>query len=103
MVNLIVQAILNALGEAEDPDLCDYYELNKKNSDAIHLDADSDPEQVELDTETFKNEGDVVLGDELTLEEKEKEEAMSSPLKKVRSWYSTLTSSHSLSATIHYH
>ena len=50
VVNLIVQAILSALGKADNPDTCDYYKLNKKNSDAVHLNADADPDQVELDT-----------------------------------------------------
>ena len=88
VVNLIVQAILSALGEADNPDACDYYELNKKNTDAVHLDADADPDQVELDTETFEKGGEGTEAvEELTPEELEKIAAMKSPLKKVSFFY----------------
>ena len=79
-----MQEILSALGEADNPDTCGYYELNKKNSDAVHLDADADPDQVELDTKTFERGGEgAKVVEELTLEEFEKIAAMKSPLKKV--------------------
>jgi hypothetical protein len=41
VVNLMVQAILAALGEADNPDEVDYYTLNKEQP--LHLDIDADP------------------------------------------------------------
>lgn len=80
VVNLVVQAILCALGEAEDPEANDYYDQNKNRS--IHFDANTDPDQVELDNEEFL---DIDDKDEepLSLEEEEKRQAQKSCLSKV--------------------
>jgi len=43
VVNLVVQAILTALGEADDPDNIDYCSLNKEQP--FHLDINTDPDQ----------------------------------------------------------
>jgi hypothetical protein len=39
VINLVVQAMLHAINEAEDPDVNDYFELHK--SEPIHLDDES--------------------------------------------------------------
>jgi hypothetical protein len=83
VVNLVVQAVLAELGEADDPDDIDYFMLNKEQ--AIHLDIDTDPDQLELNEEEFDDE----LDDEeespesMNLEEAEKMKGTKSPLAKV--------------------
>jgi hypothetical protein len=83
VVNLIVQAILAALGEADNPDEVDYYTLNKEQP--LHLDIDVDPDQIELDSEEFQDEGEDEMTHEenITLEEEEKLKATESLLSKV--------------------
>ena len=84
VVNLVVQAILAALGEVDDPDEIDYYSLNKEQP--FHLDIDTDPDQVELDNEEFEDraaEGEVVDWENISMEEEEKMKATKSPLSKV--------------------
>lgn len=85
VVNLVVQAILAALGEADDPDEIDYYTLNREQP--LHLDIDANPEQIELDREKFPDEvedGTATTPEEnITLEEEEKLKATESPLSKV--------------------
>jgi len=83
VVNLVVQAILAALGEADDPDEVDYYTLNKEQP--LHFDIDADPDQIELDSEEFQDVEDEMTHEEnITLEEEEKLKATASPLSKVR-------------------
>ena len=53
VINLVVQAFLAVLNEADDPDLTDYYELSKQLS--IHLNIDDDEDQQALDNETIKD------------------------------------------------
>lgn len=53
VINLVVQAILASLREADDPDNVDYYSLNKEQP--FHLGIDTDPDQVALDDEEFDN------------------------------------------------
>jgi len=79
----VVQDILATLGEADNPDDIDYYSLNKEQ--LFHLDINTDSDQVELDNEEFKNDGE---GDEedlenITMEEEEKLKATASLLSKV--------------------
>jgi hypothetical protein len=87
VVNLVVQAILAALGEADDPDEVDYYTLNKEQP--LHLDISADPDQVELDAEEFQDEevvndeDEVAPEENIILEEEEKQKATESPLSKV--------------------
>ena len=84
VVNLVVQAILAALGEADDPDNVDYYTLNKEQP--LHLDINADPDQVELDKEVFQDNEEDNLDDvveNITLEDEEKQKATGSPLAKV--------------------
>jgi hypothetical protein len=83
VVNLVVQAILAALGEADNPDEVDYYTLNKKQP--LHLDIDADPDQIELDSEEFQDEVDdeTTPEENIMLEEEEKLKATESPLSKV--------------------
>lgn len=82
VVNLVVQAILAALGEADDPDEVDYYTLTKEQP--LHLDIDADPDQIELDSEEFQDEDDETTPEEnIMLEEEEKLKATESPLSKV--------------------
>jgi len=80
VVNLVVQAILAALGEADNPDNVDYYTLNKEQP--LHLNIDADPDQAELDCEEFQDE-DADADDNIMLEEEEKLKATESPLSKV--------------------
>ncbi|KAJ7572408.1 hypothetical protein C8J56DRAFT_709855, partial [Mycena floridula] len=42
VVNLVVQDILASLGEADDPDICDYHAINKDKP--VHFDPDTDEE-----------------------------------------------------------
>jgi hypothetical protein len=62
VVNLVVQDILAALGEADAPDNIDYYSLNKEQP--FHLDIDTDSDQVALDNEEFEDEGEDDAGGE---------------------------------------
>ena len=78
IINLVMQTILAALGEADDPDDIDYYVLNKEQS--LHLDIDTDPEQCELDEEQFPKEMDEDEDENIILEEEEKPKATASPL-----------------------
>lgn len=83
VINLVVQAILHAIGEADNPDITDYYTLNKENP--IHHDVENDPEQVEMDQEEFEEteDGAPEVPDPITLEEEEKLKASKSSLSKV--------------------
>jgi hypothetical protein len=83
IVNLVVQDILAALGEADAPDNIDYYSLNKEQP--FHLDIDTDSDQVALDNEEFEDEGEDDAPDlqNITMEEEEKLKAKASPLSKV--------------------
>ena len=85
VVNLVVQAILASLGEADDPDEVDYYTLNKEQP--FHLDIDADPDQIELDSEEFQDEpeedNEMASDENIVLEEEEKSKATKSPLSKV--------------------
>jgi hypothetical protein len=83
VVNLVVQAILAVLGEADNPDAVDYYTLNKEQP--LHLDIDPDPDQIELDSEEFQDEVDdeTTPEENIMLEEEEKLKATESPLSKV--------------------
>ena len=83
IVNLVVQAILATLGEADNPDKVDYFTLNKEQP--LHLDINVDPDQVGLDNEEFQDEEDdeAVPEENITLEDEEKLKAMESPLSKI--------------------
>jgi hypothetical protein len=83
VVNLVVQAILAALGEADNSDEVNYFTLNKEQP--FHLDIDADPDQIELDREEFQDEeeDETTPEENITLEE-EKLKATESPLSKVR-------------------
>ena len=82
----MVQAILAALGEVDNPDEIDYYSLNKEQP--FHFNIDTDPDQVELDNEEFEDhaEGEVVDWENITMEEDEKMKATESLLSKVCSF-----------------
>jgi hypothetical protein len=85
VVNLVVQAILASLREADDPDKVDYYTFNKDQP--FHLDIDADPDQIELDSEEFQDEpekdDEMASGGNIMLEEEEKSKATKSLLSKV--------------------
>ena len=83
VINLVVQAILTALGEADDPDNIDYYSLNKEQP--FHLDINTDPDQVALDNKVFEGDAEEDL-ENITMEEEEKLKATESPLSKVCSY-----------------
>ena len=83
VVNLVVQAILATLGEADNLDEVDYYTLNKEQP--LHLDIDTDPNQIELVSEEFQDEVDdeTTPEENIMLEEEEKLKATESPLSMV--------------------
>jgi hypothetical protein len=82
IVNLVVQDILSALGEADDPDNIDYFTLNKDQP--LHFDIDTDPDQLELDNEEFSSAADDDdTPDNIVLEEGEKLKATKSLVSKV--------------------
>ena len=82
----MVQAILAALGEVDNPNEIDYYSLNKQQP--FHLNIDTNPDQVELNNEEFEDhaEGELVDWENITMEEDEKMKATESPLSKVYSF-----------------
>jgi len=82
IVNLVIQDILAALGEADDPDGINYYSLHKEQP--FHLNIDTNSDQVVMDNEEF--EDDMEESDEpenISMEEEEKLKATLSPLSKV--------------------
>lgn len=87
VVNLVVQAILATLGEADNPDDVDYYTLNKEQP--LHLDINADPDQIALDQEEFPDDieddsdAETSLEENIMLEEEEKLKATDSVLSKV--------------------
>jgi len=80
IVNLVVQSILTTLGEANDPQNNDHFLLNK--AQPLHLDINSDPDQVALDHEEF-DDADDDIEESVGVEDKEKISTMQSPLSKV--------------------
>jgi len=80
VVNLIVQALLHAMEEADNPDVNDYFKSTKDSSS--HYNIDEDSEQMELDKEKDIYDGTEV-GDDIELDDKEREVAGQSPLKRV--------------------
>lgn len=82
VVNLVVQSILAALGEANKPEDIDHFLLNK--AQPFHLDIDNEPDQVELDHEEFNDDAEDDIKENVAMEDEEKPSAMRSPLSKVR-------------------
>lgn len=81
-INLIVQAMLFAMDEADDPDKIDNYLADK--SAPVHYDVDNDQDQRELDEEEFDDPMDTELEDQnIDLLEEESALATQSPLKRV--------------------
>ena len=84
VVNLIVQAFLAAMDEADSPDDIDYFLLHKESP--IHYDPDDDEDHIAMESEDVDLEAMDVNGDEVLdiAEEKAIEEIQhSSPLKRV--------------------
>jgi hypothetical protein len=84
VVNLIVQAFLAAMDEADSPDDIDYFLLHKESP--IHYDPDDDEDHTAMESEDVDLEAMDVDGDEVLdiAEEKAIEEIQhSSPLKRV--------------------
>lgn len=87
VVNLVVQAILAGLDEADDPDSVDYFTLHKGSP--IHYDIDADENQATLESEPMDVEADEACNVEevsiLDAAEKEMVENVeaSTPLKRV--------------------
>lgn len=87
VVNLVVQAILAGLDEADDPDKVDYFTLHKGSP--IHYDIDADENQATLESEPMDVEADEACEVEevnnLDAAEKEMVENVeaSTPLKRV--------------------
>ncbi|KAG6839502.1 hypothetical protein C0991_002004, partial [Blastosporella zonata] len=53
VINLVIQAMLFVMEEADNPSICNYYEVDK--SAPIHYDPSNDDEQSELDKEPFED------------------------------------------------
>ena len=87
IVNLVIQAILATLKEADNPNDFDYYTLNKEQP--LHLDINANPNQVALDQEEFPDDVEddsdakTSLEENIMLEEEEKLKATDSVLSKV--------------------
>lgn len=79
VVNLVVQALLHDLDEANDPDQDDYFESSKDQPQ--HYDAESDEDQIALEQEEFDDVMDPE--EEILLDNEEKMVATQSPLKRV--------------------
>lgn len=86
VVNLVVQKILAALEEADDPDVFDYYEVMKDIP--IHYNINEDKELKVLENEEYEPEDEADdpenSSEELFDKEEIEKDANSSPLKKVR-------------------
>lgn len=61
VINLVVQAFLHAIDEAVDPEVEDWYELNK--DEPIYYDISKDPDQIELEDEEIPkgDKGGIVI------------------------------------------
>ena len=84
VVNLVVQAILSALSEAENPDNIDYYTVDGKHA-PVHSDPTQDLEQLELENKVFTEETKKVAArsENIEVDNEEKAVACSSALSKV--------------------
>ena len=56
VINLVVQAFLFGINEGDDPEMDDWYELNKDAP--VHFDINKDEEQQALDNEVLEGDGD---------------------------------------------
>ena len=56
VVNLVVQAILYELGEAEDPEKNNYYAQNRDK--LVHFDPSTNPDQAESDNKEFDDDSE---------------------------------------------
>ena len=74
IVNLVVQLILAALGEADNPKDNNHFLLNK--AQPFHLDIDNDLDQVALDWEEFDDDGEGDIEENVGIEDEEKQSAM---------------------------
>jgi hypothetical protein len=80
IVNLVVQAILFKLDEAEDPDKIDYYATDK--SAPIHYNVEQDEDQIDLENEEDTSNGAHNMSD-IDVNVFNEELEMTSPLKRV--------------------
>lgn len=85
VVNLVVQAILHELCEAEDPDEMDYFEVIGKQN-PVHLDPQEDAEQKEMDREEFDDTTKKAADTSETIDiaDEELASACNGPVSKVR-------------------
>lgn len=79
VVNLVVQAFLAAIDEADDPDEVDYYKLNKGNP--IHYNVEEDEEQIALEAEVVDPTLNIPPTKDFELEDEERNICAESPLK----------------------
>ena len=87
-MNLVVQAILSVLGEAEDPDIVDYYMADK--TAPLHYDLEKDEDQCDLENNAIAVNADSEMDiDDLDLElvDGEADLAQTSPLERVCSFH----------------
>ena len=70
VINLIVQAFLAGMDEADDPDILDYYTLHKDAP--VHYDVDDDEDQQALEAEEIEDDdGMDVDADDMDMDDKE--------------------------------
>lgn len=85
VINLVVQAFLHGMDEADDPNITDYFEINKDMP--IHYNVDEDEDQLEMENEELK-ESDFSAVDDFGEDiDTEIEKLGKSPVKRV-SFYS---------------
>lgn len=84
VVNLVFQAILHELSDAEDPNLTDYFNLDAKQN-PVHSDPGQDDDQRELEEEEFdeETEKEADKAEKIEVEDEEKVKACKGPIFKV--------------------
>jgi hypothetical protein len=80
VVNLVVQALLHELDEADNPDEEDYFASTKDTP--LHYDVEKDEDQIDLEKEEF-DEDMMEEDDEMVLDDEEMSLAEQSALKRV--------------------
>jgi len=67
IVNLVVQAILHSIDEADDPSTMDYFDLHKDQP--IHCDPANSSDQKEMEEEIGEDETEDLTDEDISMEE----------------------------------
>jgi hypothetical protein len=81
VVNLVVQAFLAAMDEADDPDMLDYFTLHKDAP--LHYDVNEDKDQAELEAEADNDDPTMDVDEDPEPSGIEEDQGGLSPLKRV--------------------